>query len=68
MNVEDLRKKYPKGTVLVLDYMDDSWAPPFGSKGLVEFIDDAGQIHMHWENGSGLALIPGVDQFHIFRG
>lgn len=68
MNVEDLRKKYPKGTVLVLDFMDDVWAPPFGTHGTVEFIDDAGQIHMHWDNGSGLALIPDVDYFHIFRG
>lgn len=23
-----------------------------------------GQIHCHWENGSSLALIPGVDHFH----
>lgn len=25
---------------------------------------DLGQIHCHWENGSSLALIPGVDHFH----
>ena len=26
-------------------------------------IDDAGSIHMRWENGSSLALIPEIDSF-----
>ena len=62
-DVERLRQQYPKGTRLKLISMDDPHGVPEGTVGEVEFIDDAGQIHMKWENGSGLALIPEVDKF-----
>ena len=38
-------------------------AVPPGSMGTVDFIDDAGQIHMNCACGRSLALIPGVDSF-----
>lgn len=63
--VEMLRKRYPKGTKICLDYMDGEQRMPSGLMGKVAFIDDAGQIHVHWENGSGLALLPDVDKFHV---
>ena len=47
--VEQLRKRYPEGTRLCLDFMDEAGMPP-GLQGTVAFIDDAGQIHMHWED------------------
>lgn len=65
--VEQLRMRYPKGTRFCLDFMDEHGMPP-GLQGTVEFIDDAGQIHMHWENGRSLALIPGADSFHRVDG
>ena len=65
--VEQLRKRYPKGTRLCLDFMDEAGMPP-GLQGTVAFIDDAGQIHMHWENGRSLAIVPGVDSFHRVDG
>lgn len=37
-----------------------------GLKGTVNSIDDAGQIHVDWDNHSTLALIPGKDIFTIF--
>ena len=43
--------------------MEDEMAVPPGSMGTVDFIDDAGQIHMSWDCGRSLALIPGVDSF-----
>ena len=64
--VEQLRKRYPEGTRLCLDFMDEAGMPP-GLQGTVAFIDDAGQIHMHWENGRSLAIVPGVDSFHRER-
>lgn len=45
--------------------MDDIQAPPQGTRGKVVYVDDAGQIHVKWENGSSLALIPGVDKFKV---
>lgn len=36
---------------------------PYGLKGTVKFVDDAGQIHMSWENGSSLALNIHEDTF-----
>ena len=62
--VEELRAKYPVGTRVVLDKMDDPQSPPAGTSGMVRFVDDMASIHMAWETGSTLALIPGVDEFH----
>jgi hypothetical protein len=36
---------------------------PSGMEGTVEYVDDAGQLGMHWDNGSSLSLIPGEDSF-----
>ena len=64
--VERIKKAYPKGTRLVLISMDDSWTKlKHGDQGTVDFVDDAGQIHMKWDNGSSLALIPGEDSFRM---
>lgn len=53
------------GKTVELISMDDTQAPPVGTHGKVVFVDDAGQIHVKWDNGSSLALIPGVDKFKI---
>ncbi len=63
-DIEMLKTKYPKGTRIELDNMEDTWAVPSGTKGTVEHVDDAGQIQITWDNGRSLALIPGVDSFH----
>lgn len=57
--------QYPKGTVIRLIKMNDIQAPPVGCTGVVDFVDDGGTIHMHWQNGSSLGLIPGEDEFEI---
>ena len=61
--LEALRKMYPEGTAVKLISMDDKHAPPAGTLGLVTHVDDIGQLHVNWQNGSSLALIPGVDSF-----
>ena len=56
--IEQLRNMYPEGTKIKLNYMNDNYNPvPSGTLGVVEHVDDAGQIHVKWENGSSLALI-----------
>ena len=64
----ELRAAYPVGTRLVLDAMDDIQAPPIGTAGTVQGVDDVGQILMRWDTGSSLNLIPGVDSFHRIDG
>ena len=48
---------------LVLIHMEDKWAVPSGTRGTVDYVDDAGQIHMKWDNGRTLAIVPQVDKF-----
>ena len=61
-----LRKQYPVGTRIRLDAMQDPYAPmEAGTTGKLNYIDDAGQFHMKWDNGRTLALIPGVDSFTV---
>lgn len=62
-----LRKKYPTGTIVQLISMNDEQAPPGGTIGKVMFVDDAGSIHVKWQNGSSLALIPEVDSFKVIK-
>ena len=59
--LERLRKMYPVGAKVELVRMDDIQAPPVGTKGVVEFIDDIGTIHVKWENGSSLGVVYGED-------
>lgn len=62
-----IKKLYPRGTKITLINMKDDYPVPSRTKGIVDFIDDAGQIHVNWNNGSSLALIYGVDEFEIIK-
>ena len=59
--VEVLRKQYPSGCTVALVHMDDEFSPPAGTKGTVIHVDDIGGIHIAWETGSTLGVVPGVD-------
>ena len=41
--------------------MDNPQAPPSGTHGTVVGIDDIGSILVHWDTGSSLNVIYGVD-------
>jgi len=41
--------------------MNDTQGVEEGTKGTVTHVDDIGTIHMKWDNGRGLGLIPGED-------
>ena len=65
--MELIRRQYPVGTRIILNRMDDSQAPPPGTKGTVAYVDDIGQIGVKWDTGSSLSLIPGVDSFEVLE-
>lgn len=60
---ETIRRQYPVGTRVKLEHMADPFPVPDGMTGTVAYVDDCGQLHMNWDNGSSLALIPGEDDF-----
>ena len=60
--VERIRKEYPKGTRVMLVNMDDTQAPPLGTKGTVIGVDDTGSIMVAWDNGSSLNVLYNVDK------
>ncbi len=62
--VAKLREEYPEGTRIMLLKMEDPYTQlKKGDMGNVLHVDDAGQIHMIWDTGSSLALVPGEDEF-----
>lgn len=67
INIERLKKLYPVGTKVKLIEMADVQAPPEGTIGEVDYIDDIGTIHVKWSNGSSLGLIIGEDKFEIIN-
>lgn len=63
-SIDALKQRFPTGTRILLLSMDDPYSPvPSGTRGTVLMVDDAGQLQMKWDNGSGLAVIPGKDSF-----
>ncbi len=59
--VAKIRRQYPKGTRIELVQMNDAQAPPIGTKGTVQGMDDIGSIMVAWDNGSHLNVAYGED-------
>ena len=59
--VERVSRQYPVGTRVELVQMDDFQAPPIGTKGTVEGVDDTASLLVAWDNGSHLNVIYGED-------
>ena len=63
--VEWLKERYPEGTRICLDRMnDDPFPVESGTFGRVDHVDDIGTLHCIFDNGRMLGVIPDVDQFH----
>ena len=64
--VKFMQEQYSPGTRIRLNSMNDPYAPITpGTEGVVDLVDDDGQLHMKWDNGRTLALIPGEDSFTV---
>jgi hypothetical protein len=40
-------------------------AVPPGTEGTITFVDDEKTVHVDWDNGRSLGLIPGVDRWQV---
>lgn len=68
ISISAVRDMLEKGTVIQCNHMRDPSHPvPDGTRGIVEKVDDAGLVHVKWENGSGLNLDPLVDDFEVIE-
>lgn len=63
--IEELRREYKPGTVVVLDKMIDIQAPEIGSMGEVIDVDDIGTVHVSWLTGGSLGVAYGEDEIHL---
>lgn len=66
--VEVIKKNYKRGMRLRMTKdMIDRYGQglPEGSCGTVTGVDDFGTIHMRWDSGSSLGIVPDVDQFEV---
>ena len=60
--IECLRVTFPAGTRIELIEMDDPQAPAPGTKGTVNGVEDTGSLLVHWDSGSSLNVIYGIDK------
>ena len=65
--IKKLRNVYKAGVRVRLTSMYCEPQMTEGLEGTVDYVDDAGQIHMSWKNGSTLALNKGADTFEIIK-
>ena len=66
IEIDRIKEEYPPGSHVKLIEMKGEPHMPYGLNGTVMAIDDIGQIHVNWENGSTLALTE-EDRFEKMR-
>ncbi len=63
-----IKQMYKKGMRVKLKEMKDPYTQlKEGDEGTIEFVDDIGTIFVNWDNGSGLGLIIGEDEFEVLK-
>ena len=63
--VEMIKDKFQPGMRILLHEMKGEPRMYEGLEGTIDSIDDIGQIHVHWDNGSSLALNYEEDSFEV---
>jgi hypothetical protein len=58
-----------KGSRVRLRACSDPWTrlKP-GDEGTVSFVDSLGTLHVDWDSGSKLGLVPGEDHYEVLAG
>lgn len=64
-DVSAIKQTYLPGMRIRLLKMDDVQAPPIGTEGTVQGVDDIGSIMVAWDTGSSLSVVIGEDKIEI---
>ena len=57
-----IKERYPIGTRVRLVSTTDPYTQlACGDEGTVRYVDDMGTVHINWDSGSSLGMIPGED-------
>ena len=65
--LDRIRREYPVGTIIELISMPDKFAPPKGTLGEIEGVDDLGDLLVRWQTGSGLKVILSEDRIRKLK-
>lgn len=65
LSVKEMKEVFIKGLRVELVEMVGEPDMPRGLQGVIDFVDDIGNIHVKWDNCRTLALIYGKDSFII---
>ena len=63
--IQRIKERYKPGMRIELNEQMAGERIPAGARGTVAFVDDIGDVHMKWDGGGSLALIPNVDDFKV---
>ena len=53
--------------IRMVSMVDDPNPVPMGTEGTINFIDDMGTIHVKWDDGRLLGVIPSVDRYQLLE-
>jgi|LakMenEpi03Aug12_release.lakeMendotaPanAssembly.Ray.scaffolds.fasta_scaffold15351_10 hypothetical protein len=53
--------------IKIISMYDDPNPVQSGTEGTIKFIDGMGNIHVKWDNGRVLGVIPGVDEYQLLE-
>lgn len=65
LSVDGVKSRFKSGLRVELEEMVGEPNMPSGLQGVVDYVDDAGHIHMKWDNGRTLSLIYGQNKFKV---
>lgn len=63
--ISSVKTKYSPGMRIELILMNDQRPIEPGTRGTIISVDDMGTIHVQWDNGRTLGVVPGEDCFRV---
>jgi hypothetical protein len=67
MDYRALSKELEGRRIRCINMVDDPNPIEQGTEGTIVYVDDAGTIHIKWDNGRTLGMVHGVDQYEIIN-